>query len=126
MNFEAKRDTKSRKKCASESQNGAQIDEQFVQNGSRWQLGATWAAGTEKEVTIKHHKAVFGSILGAKWEPNSSQMESKRRSKKHQNLKSILRCIFDEKGAKMEPTWEPKWSKNGAKIASRTVGNEKS
>ena len=40
-------------------------------------------------------------------------------------MKSILRDIFDEKVAKIEPTWEPKWSQNGAKVAPRSVENEK-
>ena len=42
----------------------------------------------------------------------------------HQHLKSILRCIFDEKGAKKEFKWQPKGSPNGAKVVPRSVKDE--
>ena len=31
-----------------------------------------------------------------------------------------------ERHAKSEPTWEPTWSHNGARVVPRSVGNEKS
>ena len=42
----------------------------------------------------------------------------------HQNLKSILRYIFNEKGGKKEPKWERKGSPNGAKVVPRGVKDE--
>ena len=40
-------------------------------------------------------------------------------------MKSILKDIFVEKVAKMEPTWDPKWSQNGAKVVPRSAKDEK-
>ena len=71
---------------------------------SRGDSGPKGAAETEQTECGFAAGRVRDPILGAKWEPKWSQMELKILSKMHQNLKSIVRCIFVEKGAKMEPT----------------------
>ena len=59
--------------------------------------------------------------MGAKFEPKVDKTVIQNTLK----LEVDFKRHFEEKVGKMEPTWEPNWSQNGAKVAPRGVGNEK-
>ena len=90
-----------------------------VPGGSGRRCGARSAAEGQKS----DPRSIRGWLLAPFWEPNGSQKGSKWGPKSYQNLGSILKSIWTEKGGQggpRGPQMEPKWSQSRSQEASKS------